>query len=264
MIVSAVFRTVPSSLTFRSSRALIRRRCMYPDRGVHEAFPSAHRVEEVFRRVETALVRRLHEALRLRAEIALLEMRERAVPVAAAQALPADRLLPDRSGHLGEIEHRPPSAGSGHDHRAVLDAQVLARDLAGLVSRAAEDLHRLDLERLLEGPTGHLLELAPFVRLHEVLHLLDRGPEDVRNLLLRFFRDVLVVDAGREASDHDRADGHRRRPSDEVPRGVRPVVPSQLVQDLALERADRVLVDRTGQDYAVLDDDERVFLFELL
>src|SRR5256712_399047 len=37
MIVSAVFRTVPSSLTFRSSRALIRRRCMYPDRDVRTA-----------------------------------------------------------------------------------------------------------------------------------------------------------------------------------------------------------------------------------
>src|SRR2546425_310971 len=191
-------------------------------------------------------------------------MWEGAVPVAAAQALPADRLLPDRSGHLGEIEHRPASAGSSHDHRAVLDPQVLARDLAGLVPRAAEDLHRFDLERLFEGPTGHLLELAPLVRLHEVLYLLDRGLEDVRNLLLRFFRDVLVVDARREASDHDRADGHLRRPIDELPRGVRPVVPSQLVQDLALERADRVLVDRTGHDYAVLDDDERVFLFELL
>src|SRR5438093_970141 len=37
MIVSAVLRTVPSSLTFRSSRALIRRRCMYPDRDVRTA-----------------------------------------------------------------------------------------------------------------------------------------------------------------------------------------------------------------------------------
>src|SRR5437879_3174883 len=37
MIVSAVFRTVPSSLTLRSSRALISRRCMYPDRDVRTA-----------------------------------------------------------------------------------------------------------------------------------------------------------------------------------------------------------------------------------
>src|SRR5437773_1716742 len=37
MIVSAVFRTVPSSFTLRSSRALIRRRCMYPDRDVRTA-----------------------------------------------------------------------------------------------------------------------------------------------------------------------------------------------------------------------------------
>src|SRR5437899_2651576 len=37
MIVSAVFRTVPSSLTLRSSRALISRRCMYPERDVRTA-----------------------------------------------------------------------------------------------------------------------------------------------------------------------------------------------------------------------------------
>src|SRR5207245_6363350 len=103
--------------------------------------------EEIFRRVETALVRRLHEAFCLRAEVALLEMWEGAVPVAAAQALPADRLLPARSGHLGELEHRPASAGSSHDHRAVLDHQVLARGLVGLVLRAAVGLHRLDIER---------------------------------------------------------------------------------------------------------------------
>src|SRR2546428_586234 len=147
MIVSAVFRTVPSSLTFRSSRALIRRRCMYPDRDVR-----------------------------------------------------------------------------------------------------------------LEGPAGHLLELAPFVGLHEVLDLLDRGLEDVRDLLLRLFRDVLVVDAGREAADHNRADRHLRGSVDELPRGVRAVVPGQLVHDLALEGADRVLVDRAGRDHAVLDYDERVFV----
>src|SRR5207244_7184843 len=217
-----------------------------PHRGVDEAFPSAHRVEEIFRRVETALVRRFHEALRLRAEVALLEMWEGAVPVAAAQALPADRLLPDRSGHLGEIEHRPASAGSSHDHRAVLDPQVLARDLAGLVPRAAEDLHRFDLERLFEGPTGHLLELAPLVRLHEALDLLDRGPEDVRDLLLRFLGDVLVVDSGREAADHDGPDRHLRGSVDELRRGIRAVVPGRLVPNLALEGADRVLVDRAG------------------
>jgi len=62
---------------------------------------------------------------------------------------------------------------------------MLPRDLAGLVSRPSQDLHRLDLERLLEGPPGHLLELAALVRLHETFHFLDRGLEDVRNLLLR-------------------------------------------------------------------------------
>src|SRR5437867_3412147 len=214
--------------------------------------------------MEAALVRRLHEAFRLRAEVALLEVGERPVPVPTAQALPADRLLADRSGHLGEVQHRAASPGSSHDHRAVLDAEVLARDLAGLVPRAAEDLHRFDLERLFEGPTGHLLELAPLVRLHEVLDLLDRGLEDVRDLLLRLLRDVLVVDAGREAADHDRADRHLRGSVDELPRGIRAVVPGQLVHDLALEGADRVLVDRAGRDDAVLDHDERVFLLQLL
>src|SRR3989441_1335156 len=191
-------------------------------------------------------------------------LRDGSTPSSPTKAPPAARLLADRSGHLGEVQHRAASPGSSHDHRAVLDAEVLARDLAGLVPRAAEDLHRFDLERLFEGPTGHLLELAPLVRLHEVLDLLDRGLEDVRDLLLRLLRDVLVVDARREAADHDRADRHLRGSVDELPRGVRAVVPGQLVHDLALEGADRVLVDRAGRDDAVLDHDERVFLLQLL
>src|SRR5437867_11938609 len=124
--------------------------------------------------MEAALVRRLHEAFRLRAEVAFLEVGERPVPVPTAQALSADRLLADRSGHLGEVQHRAAGPGSRRDHRAVLDTEVLGRDLAGLVPRAAEALHRFDLEPLLERPTGHLLVLAPLVRLHEVLALLDR------------------------------------------------------------------------------------------
>src|SRR5438445_13165435 len=76
------------------------------DGGIDEAFASAHRVEEVLRRMEPALVRRLDETFRLRPEVTLLEVRQRPVPVAAAQALATDRLLPDRSGHLGKIQHR--------------------------------------------------------------------------------------------------------------------------------------------------------------
>src|SRR2546427_3433183 len=59
----------PYTTLFRSPRS---RR---PDRGIDEAFASAHRVEEVFRRMEAALVRRLHEALRLRAEVVVQERR---------------------------------------------------------------------------------------------------------------------------------------------------------------------------------------------
>ena len=191
-------------------------------------------------------------------------MRQGAVPVPAAQAFAPDRLLTDRPGHLGQVQHRAARSGAGHDDRAVLDPEVLPRDLAGLVPRASEDLHRLDLERLLEGAPGHLLELPALVRFHEALDFLDRGLEDVRNLFLRLLGDVFVVDAGREASDHDRPDRHLRRLVDEHPGRVRPVVPGELVHDLSLEGTDRVLVDRPRADHALLDDDEGVFLLQLL
>src|SRR5438132_864081 len=126
-----------------------------PDGRVDEPFPTSHRVEEVLRRVEATLVRRLDEPFRLRAEVALPEVRQRAVPVAAAQSLATDRLLSNRPRHL-------------------------------------------------------------------------------------------------------------RRLVDELPRGVRAVVPRELVHDLALERADRVLVDRPRGDDPVLDHDEGVFLFQFL
>src|SRR2546430_810463 len=164
MIVSAVLRTVPSSFTLRSSRALIRRRCMYPDRDV----------------------------------------------------------------------------------------------------RATEDLHRLDLEGLLEGSAGHLFQLSALVRVHEAFDLLDRGPEGVRDLLLRLLGDVLVIDARRETADHDRADRHLRPLVDEDPCGVRSIIPRELVEDLAFEGADPVLVDRARHDDALLDHDEGVFLLEFL
>src|SRR6266704_1253884 len=235
-----------------------------PDGGVDEPFAPAHRVEEVLSRIEAALVRRLDESLRLRAEVAFLEVRQGAVPVAATQALASDRLLSDRPGHLGQVQHRAPRPGSGHDDRAVLDPEVFPGNLAGLVPRASEDLHRLDLERLLERAPGHLLELPALVRFHEALDFLDRGLEDVRNLLLRFLGDIFVVDAGREASDHDRPDRHLRRLVDEHPRRVGPVVPGEFVDDLSLERPDRVLVDRPRADHALLDDDEGVFLLQFL
>src|SRR5205823_6464484 len=146
-----------------------------PHGGIDQAFPAAHRVEEVFRRMEAALVRRLDEAFRLRSEVSFLEVREGAVPISAAEPLPTDGLLADRSRHLGEVQHRAARPGARHDHRAVLDPEVLARDLSREVSRPAEDLHRLDLERFLEGPTRHLLELASLVRFDEALDLLDGG-----------------------------------------------------------------------------------------
>src|SRR5205823_1091376 len=183
----------------------------------YQAFPAAHRMEKVFRRMEAALVRRFDEALRLRSEVSFLEVREGAVPIAAAEPLPADRLLADRSRHLGEVQHRAARPGARHDHRAVLDPEVFARDLSREVSRPAEDLHRLDLERLLEGPTRHLLELASLVRFDEALDLLDGGLQGIRDLLLRLLRDVLVVNPRREATDHDRADRHLRGLVDEDP-----------------------------------------------
>src|SRR5947209_3733683 len=235
-----------------------------PDGRVDEPFPTSHRVEEVLRRVEAALVRRLDESFRLRAEVALPEVRQRAVPVAAAQPLATDRLLSNRPRHLGEVQHGTAGPGPRHDHRAVLDPQMLSRDLSRLVPRASEDLHRFDLERLLEGPSRHLLKLPALVRLHEALDLLDRHLEDVRDLFLGLLGDVFIVNAGREAPDHDRADRHLRGLVDELPRGVRAVVPRELVHDLALERADRVLVDRPRGDDPVLDHDEGVFLFQFL
>src|SRR5207247_3075331 len=104
------------------------------------------------------------------------------------------------------------------DHSAVLDPEVLPRDLAGEVSRATEDLHRLDLEGLLERSAGHLFQLSALVRVYEAFDLLDRGPEGVRDLLLRLLGDVLVIDARRETADHDRADRHLRPLVDEDPR----------------------------------------------
>src|SRR5205823_839840 len=90
----------------------------------------------------------------------------------------------------------------------------------------AEDLHRLDLERLLEGPTRHLLELASLVRFDEALDLLDGGLQGIRDLLLRLLRDVLVVNPRREATDHDRADRHLRGLVDEDPRRLPPFLTS--------------------------------------
>src|SRR2546429_6241 len=234
-----------------------------PDGRVDEPFPTSHRVEEVLRRVEATLVRRLDESFRLRAEVALPEVRQRAVPVAAAQPLATDRLLSNRPRHLGEVQHGAAGPGPCHDHCAVLDPQMLPRNLSRLVPRASEDLHRFDLERLLERPSRHLLELPALVRLHEALDLLDRHLEDVRDLFLGLLGDVFIVNAGREAPDHDRADRHLRGLVDELPRGVRAVVPRELVHDLALERADRILVDRPRGDDPVLDHDEGVFLLQL-
>src|SRR5438046_4492306 len=91
-------------------------------------------------------------------------MRERPVPVSAAQPFPADGLLPDGARHLGQVQHGASSTGPGHDHSAVLDPEVLPRDLAGEVSRATEDLHRLDLEGRLERTAGHSSQLSALVR----------------------------------------------------------------------------------------------------
>src|SRR5207245_5995654 len=82
-----------------------------PDGRVDEPFPTSHRVEEVLRRVEAALVRRFDESFRLRAEVALPEVRQGAVPVAATQALATDRLLSNRPRHLREVQHAAASPG---------------------------------------------------------------------------------------------------------------------------------------------------------
>ncbi len=45
-----------------------------PNGGVHEAFATSHRMEEVLGGVEAGLVGRLHESLRLGAQVAFLEV----------------------------------------------------------------------------------------------------------------------------------------------------------------------------------------------
>src|SRR5437879_13626521 len=48
------------------------------------------------------------------------------------------------------------------------------------------------------------------------------------------------------------------------PSVVLSIIPRELVEDLSLEGADPVLVDRARHDDAILDHDEGVFLLELL
>src|SRR5207249_2683797 len=93
----------------------------------------------------------------------------------------------------------------------------------------------------LERSAGHLFQLSALVRVYEAFDLLDRGPEGVRDLLLRLLGDVLVIDARRETADHDRADRHLRPLVDEDPCGVRSVIPRELVEDFSFEGADPVL-----------------------
>src|SRR3989304_3311622 len=148
-------------------------------------------------------------------------------------------------------------------------SRVSSRDRPGICSSsprlyASPSPPPLSRAGLLEGPAGHLPELAPLVRLDEPLDLLDSGFQHIRDLLLCLLGDVLVVDSRREATDHDCADGELRRLVDELPSIVRPVVPGDLVEDLSLERAHRVLVDRPGRDSPVLDHNEGVLLTEFL
>src|SRR5581483_2938253 len=226
--------------------------------GVHEAFAATHGVEEELQGREAALVRVLHEALGLGAQVAHREVGERAAMIAARDALAAHGLLAHAAGHLGEVEHGAAGAGLGHDDRAVLQAEVRAGDLAGFVTRLSKLLHDLELQRLLQVAAGKLLEDALVVGVDELVdggagvldHLVDLG--------LRFGGDVLVVDAGAEALDHDAADGELRHVVDEAARAVGPVAADDLVEDLALEGADGLLVAGAVDQQAVLDGREAV------
>src|SRR5512136_1825535 len=191
-------------------------------------------------------------------------MRKCPVPVTSGQTLPSHSLLANRPGHLRQIEHRPPGTASRHDDRRVLQPEVSACDLSSGVSCPTQNLHDLDLEGLFERPSGHLLEFATPVGLNVLLDLHLRLGHGVVYLALCLVRNVLVVDASCEPADHYRAYRELGGFVNELPRLVGTVVPGHLVQDLALECAHGLLVDRADDQLAVPYDDVRVVLALLL
>ncbi len=128
-------------------------------------------------------------------------------------------------------------------------------DVTGGVTRLAQRLHDLHLQRLVDGPTGQRFEFAAVVGLDEFLDAVVGAVDGVVDLLFGLPRDGLVVDADGEPEVHDRPHRQRRDLVDENPGAGPRVVLGDGVDDFAPEGPDGVLVDGAASHLAVLDDD---------
>jgi len=125
-------------------------------------------VEEELPRGEAARVGVLDEAVCFSGEVVWLVVAEGPILVPTVDPLAPNRLLADRAGHLGQVEHRSAGTGVGHDDGWIVVPEVLVGDVPGVVTRTRERLHNLHLEGLVDRPAGETLEFVVLVGLDQL------------------------------------------------------------------------------------------------